>query len=213
MKNWLPWVHYPGVTKDRLNIVADELIDARNGAASDHKPETGESSWSVGVRGYERSEVRLIRPQVTYDWLRAVNGVEAGPSMFVFKMGLHPVRFLHGTPDDIPAKYEKPVLPELEEIKQAQLLDAALRDDRILRLCVETFAHTLLVKRVVLAELNKKTGDVLNEFLIRDFGEAMGGSTAPVVPFAPSSSPAGVVLDPPDVTIKGLKKKKQEDAD
>jgi hypothetical protein len=210
MKDWLPSDYYPGLKRQRLRIVADLLNDARNGAVDDHRPETGESSWSVGVRGYERGEVSVIRGQVKYEWLRVVNGVDAGPSMFVFKIGIHPIRFLHGTPDDIPAKYEKPVLPEIEEMQQALALDGALPKYRILRMCVDTNPHTLRVKRIVLAELNEATGQVLNQYLIRE-NEAQSAA-APVVPFAPPAPPPqGVTLQAPDVTVKGVKKEKEED--
>jgi hypothetical protein len=208
MANWLPRIDYPDLSRDRLEIVADLMIGARDGVASDHKPDTGESSWSAGVRSYERTEVALINAQPKYEWLRVVTGADAGPSMFVFKIGLHPIRFLHGTPDDIPAKYEKPVLPEIAEMQHALALDAALPQNRILRICVETDPQTMKATRVTLAELNKKTGELLNEFLIR--GVTIVTHPAPVVPFAPiATAPDGVVMKAPDVTLKASKKKEE----
>jgi hypothetical protein len=208
MPNWIPWSHYPGLTLDRLSIVAQLLVNARDGAVDDHRPHTGESSWSLGVRAYERSEIAIISASKTHHWLRVIAGQGGGPSMFVAAIGPHPTRFCHGAPDDIPAKYECGVFPEMQGIFEAMKLDGGLPEDRILRFVVST-GNDLRVTEVELVELNEKTGEPLNRFAIY----AANSASNPIVAFTPTAPAKGVVLKAPPVTLKGEKKHKKQDSE
>jgi hypothetical protein len=123
---------------ERLLIVADIMRDARDGAADDHRPDKGETNWSLGVRAYERTCAALTVAAFTkYPWLFIVSGAGGGPVHFVMTIGGHPVRFYRGEPDDIPARYQQPSLIEMLEQEKALALDANLPEDRYLRIAIE----------------------------------------------------------------------------
>src|SRR4051812_17145089 len=99
---WLPWLSYPGLTQDKILIIADIVRQARIGAAEDHHPEKFETNWSLGVRGYERTCGQLTWAQQEYPWVRVVSGASGGPVHFVMSVTGHAMRFYRGSPDDIP---------------------------------------------------------------------------------------------------------------
>lgn len=179
--SWQPWNHYPGLTFDRLVCVADIIRAARDGAADDHHPETGEGPWSLGVRCYERTCAALSWNTETHEWLTIVTGSEGGPVHFVMSIGGHAVRFCHGTPEDIPRRYRERSFPEFEQQLVLEL-DGDLPTNRALRIVIENDAsgHP---EAICLVEISNDTGKATNAYFIPQ------SSPATVAPFAPSIEP------------------------
>ena len=180
--SWQPWNHYPGLTLDRLVCVADIIRTARDGAADDHRPETGEGPWSLGVRCYERTCTALSWSTETQKWLTIVTGSEGGPVHFVMSIGGHAVRFCHGTPEDIPRRYREPSFPELVEQQLALQLDGDLPTDRALRIVIDNDASGR-PETICLVEISNDTGNATETYLIPV------SSQATVALFAPSIEP------------------------
>ena len=199
--SWQPWTHYPGLTLDRLVSVADIIRSARDGAADDHHPETGEGPWSLGVRCYERTCAALTWATETHEWLTIVTGSEGGPVHFVMAIGGHAVRFCHGTPEDIPRRYRERSFPELEQ--QLTLgLGGDLPTNRALRIVIENDANGHPAT-MCLVEISNDTRAAINTYFIPL------SSTAMVAPFAlslePPASIAPVSAEPVQAGATGAK--------
>ena len=183
--SWQPWNHYTGLTLKRLVCVADIIRTARDGAADDHHPETGEGPWSLGVRCYERTCNALSWATKTHGWLTIVTGSEGGPVHFVMAIGGHAVRFCHGTPEDIPRRYRERSFPEFEQ-QLALQLDGAPPGNRALRIVIENDAsgHP---ETMCLVEISNDTGNAINACFIPL------SIPSTVAPFAPSiAQPASI---------------------
>jgi hypothetical protein len=105
MPDFHPSERYPDLTSDRLSIVANILARERDDAASDHHPERGETEFSLGVSAWERTKSAIIAASQNYSWLRIADGETPGPSPFTFQIGVYPIRFYHGTSDEMPTRY------------------------------------------------------------------------------------------------------------
>jgi hypothetical protein len=100
-----PSDRYPDLTSERLGTVASILARERDDAATDHRPEKGETDFTLGVSAWERTKAAIIHAAQDHRWLHIVDGGEAGPSEFVFSIGVYPFRFYHGTPKETPTRY------------------------------------------------------------------------------------------------------------
>ncbi len=182
-----PWNNYVGLTLDRLVVVANIIREARNRAADDHRPDTGEGNWSLGVRCYERTCQALRRATDTHQWLSVVTGAEGGPVHFVVSIGGHAVRFYHGLPESVPGRYRQASFPELTEQKQLALeLGGDLPAGRALRIAIENDGNGR-PESISLVEISNDTGNTLRQFLIPP------PSLAAVAPFAwPTESPVKI---------------------
>jgi hypothetical protein len=187
-ENWLPWLTYPGLTLDRLTAVGDLIRTARTEAVDDHNPVKGETNWSLGCRQYERTTFTLTWAQQELPWLRVASGDKGGPVHFVMCIGIHPVRFYRGDPDDVPQRYRQPSIPELIEQQQALALDDAIPANRSLRIAIQNDpeGRPLIIS---LIDIDDTTGETINRFTIPSAATA-----AEVVEFVP---PAPAVILPP----------------
>lgn len=88
-----PWDHHEDLTRDRLQLVAKALRDARNDTLPLHDPAGGDTAWSLGCRVYARSAEALIRlADPHWLWLKIISP----PLEFIFSIGDVPMRFYHG---------------------------------------------------------------------------------------------------------------------
>ena len=164
---WTPSDTYPGIEVERLVALAAIVRAAREQALLAHDPAAGESSWSLGVRAFERTNRAVVVAAAELEWLTIVQGFEGGPVQFVFNISGHPVRVCRGDSDDVPHRYRQPCIPELEE--QQKLADLEFGPSsptgRCLRLVVENDALGA-PNRIYLAEIDEETGLVVNTYLI-----------------------------------------------
>lgn len=163
---WNPSETYPGVTVERLVVLAGIVRSAREGAALNHDPASGETNWTLGVRAFERTNHAIAAAVIEHPWLSVVQGAEGGPVQFVFAVGGHAVRVCRGDADEVPLRYRQPCLPEIEQQEKLQLesgADSAL--GRCLRLVVENDAEGM-PHRIFLAQVDELTGVVVANFLI-----------------------------------------------
>jgi hypothetical protein len=193
-----PSQRYPDLTTERLSIVANILAKERDDAAADHHPERGETEFSLGVSAWERTKSAIIAASQKYSWLRIADGETPGPSPFTFQIGVHPIRFYHGTADDTPTRYLLRTDVEQLEMKMRGALPAG----HILRFAVETNA----IHRAVTIELIEV--DTFKEVVWRH--SVAFSATADVTPF-PTTQKAGVDLGAPTVeVIKSARKTEAE---
>jgi hypothetical protein len=198
MPDFNPSDRYPDLTADRLSIVANILARERDDAALDHHPERGETEFSLGVSAWERTKSAIIAASQKYSWLRIADGDTPGPSPFTFQIGVYPIRFFHGTAEEMPTRYLFQ-----SEIEQLVIpFRNALPSGHILRFAVDTNA----IHRTTTIELIEV--DKWGENVWRH--PVAFSATTDVVPF-PTTQKAGVDLGAPTVEVlKGVRKTEGE---
>jgi hypothetical protein len=202
--SWKPWEAYPALGPDRLVIIGDVIRRCRDEAATDHRPDRGESNWSLGVRGFERTCAALTWASAEHPWLTVASGVGGGPVHFIFRIGILPIRFYRGSPDDAPEKYRQASFQEFREQQQALELDEGLPPHRCLRISIELDAIGRTAA-VYLAEFDELAGEAVNAFEI----PLLSGDVS-VAPFVEEKP--GVELPPPAVElISAARRKAQND--
>ena len=107
----LPWEVHEALLAERLSIIARIIRDTRAEALIGHDSDKGETLWSLGCRGYERTCHSITLAAETYSWLRIL---KSGPH-FVFTIGGVPMRFYRGEPGDYQARWLQRALPELRQ--------------------------------------------------------------------------------------------------
>jgi hypothetical protein len=138
MDIWLPWLDYPGITQEKLLIVADLVRRIRDEALDDHRPEKWETNWSLGTRQYERTEGAITWATQQYSWLTVLAGASGGPSQYVFAITGHAIRFCRGDEEEIAARYQSPCFPELQQ--QQSMFGPDALNGRSLRLVIKNNA-------------------------------------------------------------------------
>ena len=176
MSTWT-FAEYPGITLERLSIVAVLIRDARNEAVEDHRPAKGETNWSLGVRQYERTCNALNSASTEFPWLTVLSG-GVGPVQYVFAIGGHPIRFCRGDDDEIAARYQQPCFPE---ICQQALFGSS--HGRWLRLAIENGPHCSPVF-IRLMEIDAD-GVPVRSYVIPETT-----ATTTIIPFTPPSAPS-----------------------
>ncbi len=171
MDTWHPPLTYPGITLERLLLVADIIRVAREDAVEDHRPEKWETNWSLGVRQYERTCGSITWASQEYHWLRVLSGAGGGAVQYVFSIGGHPIRFCRGGPEDVPERYRQPCFPELEQQLALFEIDGALPQGRCLRIAIEN-APSGRPTNIYLDELDEATGQPINHYLIPGLGRS-----------------------------------------
>lgn len=195
-ENWLPWESFPDLTLERLSIVAQILRRERDDAAVDHRADRGETEFALGVSAWERTKYALIVTSPNYNWLHIINGVNAGPSHFIFQIGIFPVRFYHGSYEDTPARY----LLVSDEEKDALKLEHELAGGHFLRFGIETDAKHR-TKNIELIEYDG-FGEVVHRFSVPL------DATATVTRFTVPQR-EGVNIAPPTVEVIQLERKQE----
>jgi hypothetical protein len=204
ISGWRPWEHYPGLLLERLLLIAEIIRAARDGAADDHRPDKGETNWSLGVRCYERTCVALTWAAFhELPWLLIASGAGGGPVHFVMTIGGHPVRFYRGDPDEIPARYQQPSIFELMEQAKALALDADLPRDRALRIAIENDTNGR-PNNIYLVEMDETEAIVTQIFMV-----PVMAKTTTVTDFMTHVPPAKI----PPVTAEAAEGEEQADKD
>lgn len=181
MQTWIePASDYPGLASDRLQIVASAIRQVRVEAVADHRPDAGESFWSLGCRGYERTKFAIIGLAQTYSWLTIADGLQDGPSHFVFRIASHPIRFCRSEAEQLPPRYRFPSLFDVPEFGMAEPAQSAQLVGRALRLAIDLDSEKL-PSDVVLVEISV-AGQSLRGYSIPTMAAAM--TVTPIVPHA-----------------------------
>ena len=176
------YLEYPGITLNRLLIVADIVRRVRNEAMDDHRPERFETNWSLGVRQYERTEGALTAASQSqdYPWLTVLAGANGGAAQYVFAIGGHAVRFCRGDEVEVARRYQTPCFPEIE---QRMLYDDEPNANRWLRLVIENTPEGR-PDNIWLMEIDGDTGETTRAFLIPEVA-----GTGVVTEFMPPPEP------------------------
>lgn len=128
-----PWKDYPSLTFERLSAVAGIMRSARNSTVLLHDPEDGDNAWCLGCRVYARTMARIRTASMETDWLRVLP--ESQNLKFTFSIGLLPVKFYKGEPDEIPIRSLVRSFAELSQMRLA--FDAeGIEPTHMLRLAV-----------------------------------------------------------------------------
>lgn len=160
MSDFIPWIKYPSLSRERLSAVANIIQRVRTETVLLHEPHNGDDEWSLGCRAYRRTCFAIREATQSYKWLRVLT--ELANLQFSFAIGEIPLRFYRGKADDLPERYLASSYGELHHV-QASLDIQGLRPlDKILRLAVETGASRD-VSAVTLVEVDDK-GNVTETF-------------------------------------------------
>lgn len=140
MEDFIPWLHYPSLTADRLEVVAEIIRTARKNAASFHNPDLGDDGWVLGCRAYRWTCYAIEQAVPSNPWLEVLNDFEGKNLRFIFAIGGLPIRIYKGVPDDPPSKSLAVAYSELQKWQMA--LDFGTQDNQeaknILRIAIET---------------------------------------------------------------------------
>ena len=136
---------HPDLSDDRMNVIAELLREARDGAVDDHRPSKGERNWSLGSRGLERGMHAIKEGALVYPWLKILNGSRH----FRFMIGAVPVAFYHGRARQPKAST---LLRRADELRQTSLAFPGVSTPPAIRIAVETDdtgkVSTILVAQV-----------------------------------------------------------------
>jgi hypothetical protein len=167
---WLPWADYAGLTQERLLIIGDLIRVAREEALGEHRPEKGETNWSLGVRQFERMNYTITWATQQYPWLYVVHGAGGGPVQYVFTIGGHAVRVCRGDADEVANRYQEPCIPELQHQQLLLLLDQPAPLNRFLRIAVEN-DQSGAPAHIYLDEMDTETGQPIRHYMIPAIAE------------------------------------------
>jgi len=129
-----PWNKYPGLTRERLQIVAGIMRRARQDTADLHDSPAGDNGWSLGCRAYSRTCFALRKAVGDYIWLTMVR--EEQNYRFTFAIGGIPIRFYHGESNGAPDKYAALTDGELRQYELA--FETKVEISEVLRISIET---------------------------------------------------------------------------
>lgn len=163
--DWLPWIDYPDLTRQRLLVIGDLIRQAREGAADDHHPEKYETNLTLGISGFERTRGTLSWARSRLPWLTVVSGSEGGPVPFVFAVGRHPLRLYPGDPDEVPDRYSQKTFPEEWQNAQARKWGLEPCDGLCLRIAIP-HTHDGRPDRIYLVEFDEEAQAVRRMYLI-----------------------------------------------
>ncbi|WNG34419.1 hypothetical protein F0U61_12835 [Archangium violaceum] len=197
MNDRLPWDVHPGLTLDRLQIIARLLADIRERVSLHLEPEEGDlhfGMWVAGTMAHARTAYQLTRMVFSgdYSWLSIVDG----SMQFTFAIDRVPVRVFKGDP-------EKPSRSAQKKSPREAMIQLALFEMKEMgggdldwqwRIAVEP-EPTGEVFRITLVQVNVTAGvvNVRNLFVIpfRD--------TARALTDVASTRHDGVELPPPPI--------------
>ena len=199
---WLPWKIHPGLTKERLQIIAGIITQVREETLGFHQPTKGDNSWTLGCTTYARV-CHAITQAALDDYPSWLSVVDDTGLHFVFSIGSVPCRFYKGDPRRIPLRTLRQRYPELQHLQKAfRFMDSPAYDDKLFRFAVETDASGR-VQMVTLVQTNR-TGKIASVYRIRLEED-------PVIYF-PSTRKEPVDIPEPSVgSRKNTKKIKNED--
>lgn len=107
-----PQDFHEDLTEERLNRIAEILIDTRNEAVELFDSEGGDTNWGLGCRIYDRSRSRVLDAANDHKWLDILD-----PSLhLIFSIGAVPVRFYRGAPDEPTPNTMAVSFPEFDQL-------------------------------------------------------------------------------------------------
>ena len=112
-----PWNDYPSLTVERLTKIGSIMRDARDTTVALHDASAGDTAWSLGCRVYSRTMFRIKRETLNLNWLRVLP--ESQSLKFTFTVGMLPIKFYKGEPEDIPSRSLVRSFAELDQLKIA----------------------------------------------------------------------------------------------
>lgn len=187
-----PSEFHPGLTDERLQVLARIFADAARGALESHDPDSGEGAWSLGCRRYERICAGIVRASTDHPWLTFFQS----NLYFLIRIDGLPIKFFRGDPMDPPDRAKRE-LPRERQFRQSAFKFALPPEPgrhSMWRVSFETDLEGE-VYRVTLIRTTK-SGKVMNFWDI-PVTESVA-SLAPVVPLRPEF----VDVDAPSVGLK-----------
>lgn len=160
-----PWNISPKLTRDRLQLIAGEVVRVRAEAALEHRPEVGDDSWSFGCRAYRRTCFALAALSSTGDhpWLTIR---EDGLAFQILVEG-EPLRFYCGDAEKPSARSLRRGIGDLVDQGRFSFYDdelAASDEGWFWLLAIEP-AEEGTVLRIVVLQANPE-GEVRNQWEI-----------------------------------------------
>src|SRR5205823_4512467 len=83
-----------------------------------HEPSEGDDMWALSCRAFTRSGHRLKLATQDWAWLTVA---ERKKMQLVICVGVAPVRFYHGEPEEVPRRYSS--APDAEKVLRQGILD------------------------------------------------------------------------------------------
>ena len=167
-----PWDIDAALTEERLRLLAGTIQEVRDAALQLHDPSSGESTWSLGCRCYERLQRRFQR-LADGEWSPWFRYAPLGPRL-AYLIHFEGVAIRHywapfADEADPPPKAVRRAFENIERAKQMSLpgFEENPKKDRTLTwlLQVGTDRIDLGVDRVIIFRADEE-GEVQNEYLI-----------------------------------------------
>lgn len=187
-----PWEFHPGLTLDRLQLIAIELRATRRATIALHDPAGGDTPWSLGCRAFARSATKLTRRAGRdWPWLKILHV----PQEFVFAVGDVPMRFFRGDSECLDPRQRR-----VADSEYVQLRLTLGNDEPVLiwRFLMETSPIGEAGDIVLLGSTPE--GAIECRYVIPESNQS-------VTPFDPSPPPVAVSTELPAPVVKPRKRK------
>jgi len=111
-----PWLLAPQLQKEKLQNIANLIVQVRGEVIDRHEPEIGDTPQSLGFRAYECCRSRIIHKSMEgiWSWL----SILTPQGRFTFSINGIPVRFSRNEPNDLP---DRKLIPSHEGYIQMNL--------------------------------------------------------------------------------------------
>jgi len=113
-----PWLLAPQLQKDKLQNLANLLIQVRGEVIDRHEPEIGDTRLSLGMRAYECCRSRIIYKAMEEDW--SWLSILTHQGRFTFAIDGVPVRFSRNDPKHLP---DRKLIPSPEGYVQMSIFE------------------------------------------------------------------------------------------
>ncbi len=113
-----PWLLAPQLQKDKLQDLANLLVQVRGEVIDRHEPEIGDTRLSLGMRAYECCRSRIIYKAMERDW--SWLSILTHQGRFTFAIDGVPVRFSRNDPKHLP---DRKLIPSPEGSVQMSMFE------------------------------------------------------------------------------------------
>lgn len=109
-----PWDFHRDLSRERLVELANLVANARDAAVRRHDPSIGDDTWVLGCRAFRACCYAISTRAASGEagWL----AVTDASRHFMFRVGLIPLRFYRGDPEDPTHRTKGQSFPELQQL-------------------------------------------------------------------------------------------------
>ena len=190
---WLPERDYHrDLSTKRLISLAEMFRTVWLRVSELHEPSAGDDMWSMSCRAFKRCAFQLNQP--TWPWLHVIEQMKM---QVVVCIGLIPVRFYHGSSEDVPTRYAYAPEAEVDARQLSIEFDEQIPEGLLLRIATTTDSKGV-PQSVSLVAYDIESREIVNTFVIP---EAQSGAMT-VEQFPTTKPTPGIIQPKPSVRPK-----------